>query len=534
MQPPEPAAASSEPMRKQPHRLVQWLQVAAKPGGVPGILLALLLVVAMTLVLFGIRYFMPLPPIVMTFLIPVLVAAIRWGTLASLFATVTGALSSAFFFYRPFYSLDLAAKDPARVLSLFLFLVVGIVAGHLAARSRREEEIARRRENDIRDLYAFSRRIAAVDGASGIYDAIQKHLSSLVGRQVTLFGPARSPRATAERFGETTVPDRILAAIADLGRGKPGSGSEIDDRGNLWLVRAVSPKTLDFGVIAIDLGPPSRETEDLRERIDAILADAATTLENLDVARTINDARMRAETARFREALIGSVSHELRTPLASILGAATVLRNAAPVAGDAKLVSLANLVREEAERLNSDIQNLLDATRISSQGLQPKYEWADPADIVNAAIERRRNRLNGRKVEVELAEELPLVYVDSVLVEQAFGQLLDNAIKYSETGSPIRLCGRYENGHVVLAVTDRGAGLSAEESARMGERFWRGSRHVESTTGSGLGLWIANAFLAANGGVLEAASPGENRGTTVSIHLPVPELDRQSESVTHD
>jgi two-component system sensor histidine kinase KdpD len=521
-------------MRKPTARFVRWLQEAAKPGGLAGIFLALSLVAGMTLALFGLRLLLPLPPIAMTFLVPVMVAAIQWGILSSVIAAIAGVMSSAYFFYQPIYSLDFTAKDPARVLSLILFIVVAVVTGHLAARSRREEEIARKRENDIRDLYAFSRRLAAVEDAAGIFDAIQKHLSSLVSRQVVLFGPPQSPRGTAERFGGATVPDTILTAISELSTGRRLAGTELDDRGNLWLVRAVSPKTLDFGVIAIDLGPPSRKTEDIRERIDAILADAATTLENLDVGRTISEARMRTETARFREALIGSVSHELRTPLASILGANAVLRQAPAVAAEPKLLSLANVVREEAERLNSDIQNLLDATRISSQGLQAKYEWTDPADIVNAAVERRRTRLADREVDVRLEEDLPLVYVDSVLVEQAFGQLLDNAIKYSESGSPIRLTGRCKNGQVVLAVSDRGAGLSAEEAARMSERFYRGSRHVEATVGSGLGLWIANAFLAANGGALQATSDGENRGATISIHLPVPEMERQREGLAHE
>ena len=98
---------------------------------------------------------------------------------------------------------------------------------------------------------------------------------------------------------------------------------------------------------------------------------------------------------QLREALIGSVSHELRTPLAAILGAATVLGAAPAVAGDKKLKALADGVRDEAERLNNDIQNLLDASRISSDGVRPHIEWADPADIVNSAIERCCNRLAG-------------------------------------------------------------------------------------------------------------------------------------------
>ncbi len=102
-----------------------------------------------------------------------------------------------------------------------------------------------------------------------------------------------------------------------------------------------------------------------------------------DMLRTPNSSRMRSNTDQLREALIGSVSHELRTPLASILGAATVLSAAPALQGEKKLQALVHDVRDEAIRLNNDIQNLLDATRISSDGVKPHTEWADPEDIMS-------------------------------------------------------------------------------------------------------------------------------------------------------
>jgi two-component system sensor histidine kinase KdpD len=238
--------------------------------------------------------------------------------------------------------------------------------------------------------------------------------------------------------------------------------------------------------------------------------------------RATNEARVRAETEHLREALIGSVSHELRTPLASILGAATVLSGAPVVQAEPRLAALAHVARDEAERLNNDIQNLLDASRISSEGLRPRFEWAEPADIVNAAIDRHRTRLADHAIAVELPAELPLAYVDPVLVRQALWQIIDNAAKYSSSGAPIRVLGRRDDGDVALSVSDRGAGLSLAEQARLGERFFRGGRTAATTTGSGLGVWIAKAFLHANGGSLAVESAGEGHGTTVTIRLPAP------------
>ena len=209
---------------------------------------------------------------------------------------------------------------------------------------------------------------------------------------------------------------------------------------------------------------------------------------------------MRAETDHLRDALIGSVSHELRTPLASILGATSVICSSPAVQAEPRIAALAGVVRDEAERLNNDIQNLLDASRISSEGVRPRLEWAEPADIVNSALERCRTKLAGHRIEVQLSDELPLVQVDAVLIEQALGQILDNACKYSAPGSLIKIDGWLDQEQIVLSVTDEGLGLAPEEKARLGERFFRGSRHLVTIPGSGLGLWIASAFLRANGG----------------------------------
>jgi two-component system sensor histidine kinase KdpD len=511
----------------------KWIWTATEPGGTSGVVGALCLVVGITVILEVMKHLVELPPIIITYLIPVLIAAIRWGYLAAIMATLAGASSAAFFFYRPLYTFYV--EDPARRLGILIFAVVAMVAAHLAVRMRRESEIVRKREKEISDLYAFSRRLAGSHSASDIFDAIQKHLATLVGRKVALFEP-RGPAGKSEPIGEGEVPLNIRAAVAAViaGTASTPAGTAIaDEHDNMWLVRAVLPKTPDLGVVAIDLGRQTPESEeDIRSRIEAVLYDAASTLEQIGLAHAITEVRMRAESERFRDALIGSVSHELRTPLASILGAATVLRDAPTVAGEPRLAALANVVRDESERLNNEIQNLLDATRITGEALQPNLEWVEVADVVNTAVERRR--CAGHTVAVDLPAEIPLIHVDAVLIEKALGQLLANAAKYSPPDSRISIRGWRNGSTFALSVSDEGAGLSADDSAHLGERFFRGRRHIQTTPGSGLGFWIANAFVAANGGTIEATSPGENQGTTMTIRLPIPANVEQLESISSE
>lgn len=493
-----------------------------------GIIIALVLVAATNLVAYVLILTLDVRRGSVIYLLPVLLAGWHLGLVPALVAAVAGVLWSGYFFFSPFYSYYLSR--PNEILNLVLFMVVAVVTSHLANSMKRQTEIARKREFEMSDLYTFSRRLSAAQSAEEIYTAIEYHLANIVHRNVVLFGPAIRGRAD-----QRAVPERVRAEIAEVQRGASLGTTVTEESGEVWLVRRVSQKSPDVGVIAIDLGSVApHEVAEVRQRVDDLLADAAATLERLDVARALNDAKMRSETELLREALIGSVSHELRTPLASILGAATVLTQSPAIAKDERLSSLAGVVRDEAERLNNDIQNLLDATRISRAQVRPRQEWIEPQDIVNSALERRRRRLSGHALELRMDTNLPLIYVDPILVEQAFVQIVDNAAKYSPAGSPITVSAKRNGRDVILSVTDKGVGLTPEENKKIGERFFRSDRHAATTSGSGLGLWIAKAFVTANGGTIEAESSGVDRGTTVSMHLPFATHDSQPEVASDD
>jgi two-component system, OmpR family, sensor histidine kinase KdpD len=488
-----------------------------------GIFLTLCLVGVATALLYAIIWTSGLSHGSVIYLVPVVIAATRWGVVSAITAAVCGVVASAFFFFPPLYSLRI--KDPHEVLNLFLFIFVAVVVSQLATRLKRQLELSRQREIDMRDLYAFSRRLAVAFDVSDIHAAIEDHLASVMQRKVVLFAGAREASTSSGRRAGITVPEQVLTEVAGAASGRRDSTTGVTviaDNGDVWLVRAVSPRNLEFGVIAINFGRESPErTEELRLRVEAVLADATATLERLGVARAISEARMRSQTDELREAMIGSVSHELRTPLASILGAATVLSAAPALKNEKKLRALANDVRDEAERLNNDIQNLLDASRISSGGVKPRTEWADPDDIIGAAIERCSRRLAAHRLVLDLEADLPLVHVDPVLMQQTLVQVLDNAVKYSSPGTQITVTARAPEGRLMVSVSDQGSGLTQAERAQIWERFARGERHAATTSGSGLGLWIANAFIAANGGTINAVSAGPDLGSTVTIELPV-------------
>ncbi|MDI3469761.1 MAG: hypothetical protein OJF62_001824 [Pseudolabrys sp.] len=485
------------------------------------VIYALLIVAATTAVRGAIQWYTGVTHGASIFLIPVIIAAVNWGIVAAVVSALAGGAAAAYFFYPPYFSLYIAS--PNAILNLVMFIIVAAVIGHLAARLRAEAERARQREIDVRALYEFSRRLAAAFDTSEIHSAIEDHLSTVVERKVVLFPSPREASILPHR--RTIVPDSVRDAVVDIAQGGPHSSDTvmIEERpDSTWLVQAVSPKSLEFGVIAINLGRVTKErVNDLRARVGTALSDATATLERLGVAHAINEAHMRSRTEQLRDALIGSVSHELRTPLASIMGAATVLGSTQALASEPRLRALVHDVYSEAERLNSDIQNLLDASRISSEGVTPRMEWADPTDIIHAAIERCRRRLGDRRISLDLPADLPLIHVDAVLVQQALVQIVDNAVKYSPAGSKIEISAAAHDDKLAIKVRDTGVGLTADEKSKMWNRFFRGDRLLATTSGSGLGLWIAHAFITANDGAMTALSAGPGEGTTITIELPV-------------
>src|SRR5262249_25421871 len=287
---------------------------------------------------------------------------------------------------------------------------------------------------------------------SDIYTIIGEHLASITGYRTILFEIVGRGGGGATLSSEGRVPGRgRRAGELQKGTGK-GSGVGGGDR-RTSVARDNSRKAGDFGVLAIDLGPRAGKViETVLGRIDTILADATPTLERLDLAHALSDARVRSETETLRDALIGSVSHQLRTPLVSILGAATVISRAPGNSGDPRLASLAEILRNEVARLNNDVQDLLDPALLSRKGIRLNSEWVELADIVNAAIDRRQRLLSDHRVLLDVSDKLPFIYVDPILLEQALGQIVENAAKYSHPGSAITIAARCDCDSVVLSV----------------------------------------------------------------------------------
>jgi K+-sensing histidine kinase KdpD len=453
------------------------------------------------------------------YLVPVIIAATRWGIWPATLASIASMAEADFFFFQPIYSFQV--EDPQEAIDLVLFLAVALVSSNLASRLRQETETLRQRERDIQNLYDFSRRLAACFTVSELISAIDNYLAQTLGQPAVFFAARSDGQLEPSKSGPVpkAIREGVNSAIAAAGH---SVRSVIDaSTQNVWLLRVVSSETAILGLVAVNIGAGSTNTLAIKtRRVEATLEEVSLTLQRIDIEKAMEDARLRLQAQLLRDAFHGTLSHELRTPLATIRGSASVLDSVPVIQKDERARSLVEAITDEVAELDGFIVSLLNATRVTAGGVTPHLEWSDPRDIVNAAIKARTRRLVAHKVETDLADDLPLVNVDSGLIEESCGQLLENAAKYSPSGSTILVSAKRKQNDVVLSISDQGVGITADERPHLGRRLFRSQRHQASIPGSGLGFWIASIFVGANGGTIDITSLGQGLGATASITLP--------------
>jgi two-component system sensor histidine kinase KdpD len=254
-----------------------------------------------------------------------------------------------------------------------------------------------------------------------------------------------------------------------------------------------------------------------RAFLDVFCRQVAVALERVRLASDARTSALRAKTEEMRSSLLSSVSHDLRTPLASITGAATSLRDD-PNLSAATRDELVDSICEEAARLERLVANLLDMTRLDSGAVSLKRDWVPLDEVVGSALTRLEDRLGDRSVNVRLPSDLPLLFVDPVLFEQLFVNLLENAAKYTPAGTPLEITAKRAGQSVIIELIDYGPGLPPGSEEKVFDKFYRGP-HV-GVAGAGLGLPICRGIAEAHGGSIRAERRS-GAGAVFWIKIPI-------------
>ncbi len=232
-----------------------------------------------------------------------------------------------------------------------------------------------------------------------------------------------------------------------------------------------------------------------------------------------HQAKLKVETERLQNIILGSLPHDFRTPLATIMGAATSLSQRDVDLDLHTRRELAGDIYTEAERLNEMVNHILDLMKLESGALVPHKQSVPIEEIVGSALNQLEYRLNGRQIATHFPPTLPMISVDEQLMEQVLINLVDNALKYTPVDSPIEISAFEKQGSLVISVTDQGPGLPSEHVERLFEKFYRGSQ--KGREGVGLGLTICRAIVTLHGGHLTASNRPEG-GASFRFSLPLP------------
>jgi two-component system sensor histidine kinase KdpD len=241
----------------------------------------------------------------------------------------------------------------------------------------------------------------------------------------------------------------------------------------------------------------------------------------LEVDRLQDSARqaqIEAEKERLRSSLLSSVSHDLRTPLAAIIGSAASLLEAGGSLGGEKARELLENIKDEGEWLARLVQNIIETTRLETGAATIRKEAGSIEEVLGSALGRLEKALAGRPVKTSVPHDLPLVPMDSVLIEQVLLNLLENAAVHTPAGGPIDAGARVEAGTLVVEVADRGPGIEPEDRERIFEKFY----HARSSKGAGLGLAICRAIMNVHGGRIWVEAR-EGGGSRFLFSLPLEE-----------
>jgi len=471
----------------------------------------------------ALRQTLAVSSISLVFLTAVLTSAIAYGLLPSLFACLASVLAYNFFFLPPLYTFTIA--DPENVVALFFFAVVAVIASNLTARVRAQAVAARQRAKTTEDLYLFSRKLAAVVTMDELLWATAYQIALMVKVRVVLLLPEGESIAVRAGYPpEDTLDDADLAAAKWCWQNNRAAGRDADTLpGTKRLFLPIRTGRGPVGVVGIDNDRPGPLlSPDQRRLLDALGDQAALAIERVNLAEDLDQARLTAETDRLRSALLTSLSHDLRTPLASILGSATSLDSYGSRLDETAMRELTGTIREEAERLNRFIANLLDMTRLESGAIAPLIGPVDLAELVGGALERAGKILSGHRIELNLPADLPMLDLDPVLFEQALFNLLDNAAKYAPAGSLVRIAARRDGEWVQLSIYDEGSGIAAADLDRIFDKFYRVHAQDRQRAGTGLGLAICRGFVEAMGGTIAADNRRDRPGAVFTITLPVP------------
>lgn len=458
--------------------------------------------------------------VIMLYLLSIIILAARYGWAVSLIASIFSFLGFNMFFVEPYYSLTVNSMND--VWTLLLLLATGFFASLQTSTLQAQSNFFHRKERNTSSLYGMSQELGESRTRDSLIQTIARRMNQTLDGTTLLWFPGEHGDLEAANHGpvQAGVKEEVVIRWV-YNRNQPaglGTTTMPSASGYFVPLRGVSGA---FGVLGFI---PRQSTHVLnpeeKDMIDTFGSLAASALERVSVTAIAETRKVEAESEKLRNALLSSVSHDLRTPLASIKGAISSL-----LMDDEKLSlesqrELLNSAHDEVARLERVVSNLLDVTRLESGKVKLRRDYYFVQELVGNSMKQVGTLVQGHTLAIDLAEDLPALWVDGLLVEQALMNLLENAAKYTSAGSVIHVQARQvADGWVEVTVEDNGPGIPAAQAEHVFDKFTAFSNE-QHTYGTGLGLTICRGVVQAHGGTISAGNRPTG-GARFSFTLPV-------------
>ncbi len=458
-------------------------------------LLSIASIAVVTAALLLMRDDLQIATIALLYLLPVGISAAIWGLWPGVAASLAAFFSLNYFFIPPYGTL--LVHQSQDLVALVVFLVLTTSISQLVGRISRNLALARAREREATRLYELSFTLSKLGREDDI-------LKSLAQHTLETFHAGR-----VEVYAESE-PQPVLVRVPEE------DGAEIPGRPTALVSMQGSRRLLG----EIRLWRLDEPLEAVEERLLRIFASQGVlALERARLTASESRARILEESDKMKSSLLSSVSHELRTPLATIKASVTSLLSEDISWEEEARADLLAAIDEESDHLNMLVGNLLNMSRIEAGALKLKCRWNVLAEIAAVSASRARQTSPGHRIALDIPEDLPLVYVDDVLMEQVFNNLLSNSLKYSPANSVIQIQARRQDEKTIrVQVDNQGPAVSEADLEKIFDKFHRVTA-ADQVTGTGLGLSICKGLVEAHQGRIWAENLAE--GFAICFTLPI-------------
>lgn len=458
-----------------------------------------------TLVATPVRSMIELSNVALLYVLAVVAIGVSHGRGPAVFSALLGSLAFAYVFVPPYFSL--AITEAQYVLTAVIMFVVALLVGHLTSALKRHAEFAEGKSLQTRALYDFARELTGAMTSASVMDITGRFLAhSLKAREAQVILPDAfdtPPRPASPALIKECIERKSLL-------------SSPMEKGWSHVVIPLQAAGGFQGVLGFEIQTAILDEQDYREYMETTASVVAVALERSHYAEVARETEVKHAAESLRSSILSALSHDLRTPLTALVGMAdTLLLGKAPPERQKHMLES---IRSQALAISQQTSNLLDMARLRSGAITLNRAWQPIEEVIGATLQLVRSQWKDREITVAIAPDLPPLSLDAVLMERVLWNLLENAIKYSPSDTPIELAVRREETFIEISVCDRGPGLPAGSSEELFGMFRRGQSESD-IPGVGLGLAIARTIVEAHGGEISA----DNRlGGGACFHLCLP------------